>query len=880
MNNPQTRREPTALGIRPEVIDDVLAMTIVLVALFIFLSLASHAPTGNLTGAAGERIYDLLTFIFGKYVAYVPVTVLMAWGISFWRGRRWRHVPARVAGGFFAIVCLCALLAIPYANRDFSREEGFRVGGALGNFLVHRECLDLRNLLGLGGSYLVFTTLLLVSLMVAADVHLRSLLGRLASVIAALDLRQWARSPLAAPWSARGSDESDPEEAEDVAASLLEAQEDEPLQRVDDSPKRPDSRSKSLSTVWARLAQRSEPPTVPSQSEIPASSKPAALQELRADVEQAMRTIFSDATRRPAAPASADALSPKSDDTTREVAAGPDQPQAPPDDLLSPVRDSQESATPRSFPETYEPPPLDIFQPPPKAMTAVNENEMAEFIAILERTLSEFDISARVVNFEQGPTVSRIEVEPAAGVKISRITALEADIARAMRAESIRIIAPIPGRGTVGFEVPNKRRRLVYLRQVIESPKFRDHESPLAIALGATTTGEPYVGDLAAMPHLLIAGATGSGKSVCLNSIICSILFRMPPDKVKFIMIDPKRVELSVYRDIPHLLAPVVTDVRNAAAALKWAVSEMELRYSQLEKLAVRNITAYNSIVQSAEPSPKLLGRHLDSMPHIVIVIDELADLMHVARNEVEDPIMRLAQKSRAVGMHLIVATQRPSVNVITGVIKANFPCRIAFKVAQKHDSRTILDSNGAEALLGRGDMLYSPGGGQKPIRLQGCFASDDEVEKLASYLRAQKAPEYWKDTFVEEEEETGEANTEVREFAQARCDTEELATEGRDSERASFATKATQTLRVADDAEPINDTLVREATRVVLTHRLASTSLLQRKLRIGFARAGRLMDILEDMGVVGPSCGPKPREILVDPDEYLRQMDEEEKDF
>ncbi|MGC8741380.1 MAG: DNA translocase FtsK 4TM domain-containing protein [Candidatus Sumerlaeaceae bacterium] len=868
MNSADTRRENNVLGLRPEVIDDVLAIIIILFGIFLLLSLATHSATGNLMGALGEKVYDLLSFIFGKYVAYVPVLLTLLWGISFWRRRRWHHVPARVAGGFFAIVFLCALLAIPYADVDFTKQEGFRVAGALGNFLVHRECLDLRNLLGVGGCYLIFSTLLAVSLIVAANIHTRQvarvladgLLSRLSLMHRSDGADDEADIESDPPVAAASSQDIAPrKEAAQTKTPVLEAEEEESLDRVEESDATRESMLTRLARVWRRgggSAWTDGPGEQPSSSGVLTETEPVAKADPLASApsvekEEPARTV--------PVPASEVRLEP----LVAEAAEN--------EDLLSAVFAKHPAAQLPLTPKVYEPPPLSIFQAPQRSGDVVNEHEVTELSEVLVQALANFGIEVSVARIECGPTIVRIEVKPAPGVKISRITSLEADIARAMKVESLRIIAPIPGRDTVGFEIPNKHRRLVRLREVIESRQFREHESPLALALGVTTTGEPYIGDLASMPHLLIAGATGSGKSVCLNSLICSILFRMPPDEVKFIMIDPKRVELNMYHDIPHLLAPVVCDAKGAAAALKWAVYEMESRYEKLAALRVRNIAAYNSFVRSSAHTSSAAGQNLDFMPYIVIVIDELADLILTARNEIEDPIVLLAQKSRGVGMHLVVATQRPSVNVITGIIKANFPCRIAFKVAQKVDSRTILDANGAENLLGRGDMLFAPGGGQKPIRLQGCYASDAEVESLTNYLREQQEPQYWKTTFIEEEE-TDSSDDDWREEESS----EQVLAASKPTSLASGAiSRRLDTRSLPDDTDPIDEELIVQAIRVVLTHRLASTSLLQRKLRVGFARAGRLMDKLEELGIVGPSVGPKPRDILVDCSEWLQKLDE-----
>lgn len=506
------------------------------------------------------------------------------------------------------------------------------------------------------------------------------------------------------------------------------------------------------------------------------------------------------------------------------------------------------------FPD-YELPPLDLLNSPPKVDQTMSRDELLEISATLEKTLSDHGIEAQVVQVTQGPVVTRFELQPAPGVKINRIVMLENDIAMMLRAQQVRILAPIPGKAAVGIEIPNRKVTNVYLKELLTHERMKNHPSPLAFVLGKTIAGEPYVVDLATMPHLLIAGATGSGKSVCLNSMIACILFRQPPSRVKFIMIDPKRVELTVFNDIPHLLAPVVYNARKAAAALSWAVEQMENRYRRLVDAGVRNIEAYNELAADSTDRQKEAEGAPEYMPHIVIIIDELADLMVIARNEVEENVMRLAQMARAVGIHLVIATQRPSVNVITGIIKANFPTRIAFQVSSKVDSRTILDINGAEALLGRGDMLFSPGGAPKPIRIQGTLVSEEEVERLADYIREQATAQYIKQDFQPKKLVRSESNHDADALGQTDDDTED---------------------------EPIDDELYNQAVKLILEARKASVSLIQRRLKVGYARAGRLMDLMEEAGIVGEFQGSKPREILIDPAEFLarlKEIEEQKKD-
>ncbi|MCC6546232.1 DNA translocase FtsK [Candidatus Sumerlaeota bacterium] len=547
-------------------------------------------------------------------------------------------------------------------------------------------------------------------------------------------------------------------------------------------------------------------------------------------------------------------------------------------------REDEVAAERREILGAYKLPDIQLLDDPPRVDTRMSREEMLEISQTLERTFADFGIAVKVIEVKQGPVVTRFELKPAPGVKVSRIVGLEHDVALAMRASSVRVVAPIPGKAAVGIEIPNKNRAGVYVKELVSCSEFWDHSSPLAFALGKTIEGQPYFADLKKMPHLLIAGATGAGKSVCLNTIICSLLYRQRPDRVRLLMVDPKRVELSIYRDIPHLISPVVCDAKRAAAALNWAVEQMEERYKKLVEYSVRNIDGYNEIVLNPDKQAKHRGKNLELMPHMVIIVDELADLMVVAKAEVEESIQRLAQMARAVGIHLILATQRPSVNVITGIIKANFPTRIAFQVSQKVDSRTILDSNGAETLLGRGDMLFAPPGAGKAIRIQGAFLSDEEVERIADHCRAMAQPMYDVDEF-----EPLLSEKEQREMAKLMgpmdmfddLDAQDRMVRGTNKTMG----KVSAGLFVpheggsagADDEE-IDEALVRAAARIILEGRKGSTSLIQRRLKVGFARAGRLMDMLQEMGIVGEYNGSKPREILVDCDAALDQLDSLEK--
>jgi len=470
----------------------------------------------------------------------------------------------------------------------------------------------------------------------------------------------------------------------------------------------------------------------------------------------------------------------------------------------------------RTYDRPYHFPSLDILAKGKGSQS--NGEEVAQNAMMLENVLSNFGITAKVVNATQGPTVTRYEIEPAPGVKVSRIVNLTDDIALNLAAQHIRMEAPIPGKSAIGIEVPNKTTEAVHLRDVLDCSDFKDARGGIPVGLGKDIAGKPVITDLAKMPHLLVAGTTGSGKSVCVNTLISSILFSRKPEEVKLLLIDPKMVELSIYNGIPHLMAPVVTDMKKTAAVLRWAVREMEARYKAFAASGKRDIKSYN------EAHPKA------AMPLIVLIIDELADLMMTAPDDIEESISRLAQMARAAGIHMVLATQRPSVNVITGSIKANVPSRISFAVGSQIDSRTILDMAGAEKLLGKGDMLFAPIGANKPIRVQGAFISDDEVEHLVEFVKAQREPEY-DDTVTQEAEK----------------ETEKESSEENDIYR---------------------DELLERAVNLVMESGQASVSMLQRRFRIGYTRAARLVDTMEDLKIVGPSMGSKAREILMSPEQ------------
>lgn len=510
-----------------------------------------------------------------------------------------------------------------------------------------------------------------------------------------------------------------------------------------------------------------------------------------------------------------------------------DKPKAEPKNENKPEKTEKNNEPAQVF-HTYQKPPVECLEYANNEGAMNYEEELKNNATKLVDTLNSFGVSTKIVDICRGPSVTRYELQPAAGVKISKITSLSDDIALALAASGVRIEAPIPNKSAIGIEIPNKNRATVSLREIIETPVYKNAKSKLNVALGKDITGNTICADIAKMPHLLIAGTTGSGKSVCLNSMIVSILYNSNPDEVKLLMIDPKQVEFTIYNGIPHLLVPVVSDPRKAAGALGWAVTEMLQRYKMFSENAVRDIKGFNKLAETSET--------LTPMPHIVIFIDELSDLMMAAPNEVEDSICRLAQMARAAGMHLVIATQRPSVNVITGIIKANIPSRIALSVSSQVDSRTIIDTAGAEKLLGYGDMLFSPVGVSKPIRVQGCFLSDEEVESVVKFIKNQGEEKKYDESVMEEIER-----------------------------QAIIEKKPSASSSPSDsDSGDGGDEMIPKAIEVVVEAQMASTTLLQRKLKLGYARAARIIDELEQRQIVGPFEGSKPRKVLISKQQWM----------
>ena len=756
----------------------------------------------NRAGWLGAHVsYGLLTAV--GYGAYVLPILAVLWAWNRFRRHPWKACAARSLG----LAGIALFLSVGSGLPDWSPYTAFAWGGWLGTWTTASVLVPFTGRIGSG---ILLIGLLGVSLVLATDIA----------------PRRWVRA--CAEWRRRRKSRRTRAEAED------DAWEEEPPEPVTEPGRPPAGGARGPAApmvvpMEAPPARAPVPPPAVEPSERPQPETPVGLMEETPPREVPPPEEDSPPPEPPLPaveepPARRVRNGPAGNGRSRPEAAAPLPEGQSPETGAS--ASGAADAGPRPRIRRYRPPGTKLLDAVPADRGQVDREVLLENARVLQEAMANFDVMGKVVEVSPGPVVTRYEVEPAAGVKVGRISALADDLARVMSAEGIRIQAPVPGRSVVGVEIANQNRETVYLREIVESRAFRRDDSELAMALGKTISGETCVTDLAKMPHLLVAGATGSGKSVCINTLICSLLLRASPDEVRLLMVDPKVVELTIYNDIPHLLVPVITEPKKAAEALRWAVAEMEARYQLLARMAVRNLADYNAKVEriladGPEPEGAAEGEEVRKLPYIVIVIDEFADLMLTAPADVEASLMGLAQKSRAVGIHIILATQRPSVNVITGVIKANFPSRIAFLVASKTDSRTILDMNGAERLLGRGDMLFLRSGHGEPIRIHGAFISGEETERL-----------------VEEIRNSGYQAEEVQVFS-ARGGSGE---DGGD-----------------------RDELFDEAVGIVLESKQASTSYLQRRMKVGYSRAARLMDELELAGIVGPAEGAKPRRILVE---------------
>jgi S-DNA-T family DNA segregation ATPase FtsK/SpoIIIE len=724
-----------------------------------FFSTGVNAAPANFAGRVGAFLAELSFQLVG-YAAYLVPAFLVVIGWHYFWCRSIQAAGTKITGAVLLLMCISAFLSLVFETLEVSG-RAFRAGGYAGEWLA----AVMAEYLNRTGSMIVLLTVTFLSVILSTQFSL----GRLFNALC-----QAAVHNAVAGWRALG-----------------EWREER-------------RREKQRQEVIAKHTKKmTAPPEIKLPGAEPTASIPARPPRKREE-EEAPPPAAPPVAARPAAP-------PKPPKVSLPV---------PP---LPPAESEAATKTPAERRRgEYAMPPLALLDAP-KTERKIDERELMEGARLLEEKCREFSVEGAVSQIHPGPVVTTYEFKPDAGVKYSKITSLAEDLCLAMQAESV-LIDRIPGKSTVGIQIPNRTREQISLRELLESEVYRKSTSKLTVALGKTIHGEPYLADLATMPHLLIAGSTGTGKSVAINAMLTSILYRATPDDVRLIMIDPKRLELGMYEDIPHLLTPVVVDPKQAANALRWAVHEMEERYKALAAEGVRNIEQFNRNINQAiqEKRTPPAGEALKPLPFIVVLIDELADLMMVASAEVELSIARLAQMARAVGIHLILATQRPSVDVITGLIKANLPSRISFRVSSKIDSRTILDGNGAEQLLGKGDMLFLPPASSRFIRLHGPYISEQESARLASFLRKQGKPTY--DDSITAEEKGG-----------------------------------------VDGVDLEKDDLYDEAARIVVQSGQASISYLQRRLRIGFSRAARLVDMMEMEGLVSPAAGGKPREVLVD---------------
>ena len=826
---PETQKDQLALPFQ------ILGVCLIALALLMALSLLSHSPEDppnstrpnelaqNLVGWLGAHVSYHLLFGVG-YGAYALIVLVFVWG---WNRLRMSSVRSLVTHSiilFSLIVIYCSATGVLFWERP---TMAWKLGGGLGFML---SSFLLVPYLGTVGSYISLATLFVVVLMVTTDIPFN-------------------RSPKRSFFKKRAEKSENNRASTEVARveGIDQAEDINQVDNIDQKNNRPEKEivANSILGDWKKdeLAEVPEPEIADDIDEedideLLEKTKKETIADPIPDIAQ-VDWKEDELTEVPKSEIAEDAVDKSEKDVARVE---------PEENELSEVEFEIVDETPEPEPvpskpkkkikrkrsSTYLLPNLKLLEDPPPGDGMIDRKTLFKGAQVLEQSLSNFGVQGKVVQVNPGPVITTYEVAPPPGVKVSKIVGLADDLALVMKAQSIRIQAPIPGKAAVGIEVPNPEPYTVFLKEILESRAFDQSDSKLMLGFGKTASGDPYCADLAKMPHLLIAGATGAGKSGCINALISSILFRCTPEEVRFIMVDPKMLELSIYNDIPHLLAPVVVDPKMASGALKWAVSEMENRYRTMAQFTARNITDFNvkmARLRQEAPTEKDRDEIPDALPYIVVVIDELADLMMTAPSDIENSLARLAQMARAVGIHLIIATQRPSVNVITGTIKANFPTRIAFRVASKVDSRTIIDANGGEKLLGRGDMLFLPPGQPESIRLHGAWIDTEETEQLVAWVR---------DQGVE-------------------LDSVEFEGENND-------------LSVADNER---DARFDEALRLVIIHQQGSASLLQRRMKVGYSRAARLVDELEAAGIVGPPNGSsKGREVLVDED-YLEELEE-----
>ncbi|MGE0887014.1 MAG: DNA translocase FtsK [Blastocatellales bacterium] len=826
-------------------------------------STGAHARAKNLAGPLGASVAAFIYQALGLAGWLIP-GILFTMGWWQWKDTHAETSKAQLVGIFLIIVSITGFLTLfPWAPHSF------RLGGFIGYWLVRDSTIGLARFIGIGGAFVALVLLVIIGLLLATPLSVTNLLERLSHPDPNVGLLRTLTDWLKNKWEERDIEQDTQtqmsERVADHTSSLQQTATPRPI--IVHNGNEELTKNQRKATRRGRTAANAEGDTggygtvnteIGTANLENSGSSSAALSsagQSTAGLAVDPEGIGNGSTSRAESSRLRRSAKPNPDsDFGDEDSASEDfddgSPRAPRsvEEMVATasVKRATDNEDPPATKSTsklgdyvtkiarvmadYKLPAGDMLTAPaPRPEMA--EPELLERARQLAEKCAEFNVSGQVKQISPGPVVTTFEFKPDPGVKYSRITSLVDDLCLGLKAESIRIDR-IPGKSTVGIEVPNDKREIIRLREVIESKKFRDSESKLTLALGKTIDGSNFSADLAKMPHLLIAGATGAGKSVALNSILVSLLYKATPDEIKLILVDPKRLELGLYADLPHLLTPIVTDPKRAGYALKWAVSEMENRYKHLAQFGVRNIDQYNKEVADMKPANE--GEEVPlPLPYIVIIIDELADLMMVAAREVEESITRLAQMARAVGIHLVLATQRPSVDVITGLIKANFPSRISFRVSSKVDSRTIIDTNGAEGLLGQGDMLFLGPGTSRLVRVHGAYVDEKEVKRICDFIRKQGDPAYNEKIVMNEKEADG-----------------------------------------SNGGDYTKDEKYDDAVRIVVKNQKASTSLLQRHLRIGYGRAASIVDMMEREGIVGPEDGTKPRQVLVKPD-FLERLDQ-----
>ena len=834
---PETQKDRLALPFQ------ILGVCLIAIALLMALSLLSHSPEDppnstrpnelaqNLVGWLGAHISYHLLFSVG-YGAYALIVLAVVCG---WNHLRMSSVRSLVMYSvilFSLMVIYCGATGVLFWERP---TMAWKLGGWLG-FMLSSSLLV--PYLGTVGSYISLITLFVVLLMVATDIPF----NRIPEWTFFKKREEKSDNNGIPPEVVQVEDTDQIEdtdqkkniiEEEIVADPILNNGEKDELAEVPNPEMADDIDEENIDELLEKHTKETVADPVPDVDQVDSEENQlveAPTSEIADDDSENQEKKEAVGTDPIPDVARVEREETELSEIEFEIVDKTPEPEPEPE----PVPSKPKKKIVRKPSSTYLLPNLKLLEDPPPGDGIIDRETLFKGAQALEQSLSNFGVQGKVVQVNPGPVITTYEVAPPPGVKVSKIVGLADDLALVMKAQSIRIQAPIPGKAAVGIEVPNPEPYTVFLKEILESRAFEQSDSKLMLGFGKTASGDPYCADLAKMPHLLIAGATGAGKSGCINALISSILFRCTPEEVRFIMVDPKMLELSIYNDIPHLLAPVVVDPKMASGALKWAVSEMENRYRTMAQFTARNITDFNAKMarlRQEAPTEEDRDEIPDALPYIVVVIDELADLMMTAPGDIENSLARLAQMARAVGIHLIIATQRPSVNVITGTIKANFPTRIAFRVASKVDSRTIIDANGGEKLLGRGDMLFLPPGQPEPIRLHGAWIDTEETEQLVAWVRDQGV------------------------------ELDSVEFEGENSD-----------LSVVDNER---DARFDEALRLVVIHQQGSASLLQRRMKVGYSRAARLVDELEAAGIVGPPNGSsKGREVLVDED-YLEELEE-----